>query len=403
MKLRPLPRFGTDPHLAFVRLHDLVNDRQSQSRAAVEARLEGLEDLFHFRPAHPAAGVGEADHPAQFPAPQRHRQRPAVRAWRAPRCRKCSRTPASSGPRPTGDSARCTWNRRSIRTGAVPLPAARFSSSVSVSSSRGTRSTDRELVLLFARIGEEVGDDVVQPLRLAGHDVHQRALLLVQHGNVGQHLHRAGDGGERIADLVRDRRRHPSHRRQPVAAAALRAPGGGFRSGRRRCRRSPWRPAPGLPAPSGVMPKVSAVPPRESPPAPRNAPPPPPGPATDPGTGSSTLPPTTLAGGRSSNAAPAALITVIRPSIAGGDQSAADRLHDVLVQRLQVFQRAALVLQFDVGLPQLGSAAGQVGDGDVREQVDENRWPAALRRSGGSAHRSAAGRSRTAPASAPSG
>ena len=57
----------------------------------------------------------------------------------------------------------------------------------------------------------------------------------------------------------------------------------------------------------------------------------------------------------------------------GGDQSAADGLNDVFVQRLQVLQRAAGVLQLDVHLAKLGrQQSGQVGDRQVAEQVDED-------------------------------
>src|ERR1051326_2966391 len=61
------------------------------------------------------------------------------------------------------------------------------------------------------------------------------------------------------------------------------------------------------------------------------------------------------------------------PVDAGGDQTAADRVNDVLVQRLQVFQLAALLFQLNVRLSQLGAELSrQVGDRGVREQVDED-------------------------------
>src|SRR5207302_6358606 len=51
-KRSSLPRFGTRPYLALMRLHDLVNDRESQSRPAFEIRLERLEYLFGLLRAH---------------------------------------------------------------------------------------------------------------------------------------------------------------------------------------------------------------------------------------------------------------------------------------------------------------------------------------------------------------
>ena len=75
----------------------------------------------------------------------------------------------------------------------------------------------------------------------------------------------------------------------------------------------------------------------------------------------------------SSSCCAAALTSVMCPSRPGSNQSAADRLNDVLVQGLQVFQRAARVLQLHIHLPQLGrQQAGQIGDRNVGEQVDQN-------------------------------
>src|SRR5215469_4140783 len=58
-----LPRLGPRPDCAFVRLHNLVNDGQSQSRATLELRLEGFEDFFDHLRTHPGPGIGEADLP----------------------------------------------------------------------------------------------------------------------------------------------------------------------------------------------------------------------------------------------------------------------------------------------------------------------------------------------------
>ena len=54
---------GTRPHLAFVRLHDLIHDGQTQPGAAFELRLEGLKDFLHQLPAHAGTGVGKVDLP----------------------------------------------------------------------------------------------------------------------------------------------------------------------------------------------------------------------------------------------------------------------------------------------------------------------------------------------------
>src|SRR5580704_9605857 len=58
-----LPRLGAGPHLAFVGLHDLVNDGQSQSRATLELRLERFENLVDDLRVNAGTGVGEIDLP----------------------------------------------------------------------------------------------------------------------------------------------------------------------------------------------------------------------------------------------------------------------------------------------------------------------------------------------------
>ena len=112
------------------------------------------------------------------------------------------------------------------RTSKSPLDAdagifgcRRCSSSVSVSSSSGIRSTSSKSILLAARVGQEIGDDVVQPLRFAGHDLQQLALFVGQVGHAGKHADRTGNRGQRIADLVGDGGRQPADRRQTVLHA----------------------------------------------------------------------------------------------------------------------------------------------------------------------------------------
>src|SRR5437660_1396404 len=57
----------------------------------------------------------------------------------------------------------------------------------------------------------------------------------------------------------------------------------------------------------------------------------------------------------------------------GGDQPTADGMDHVLMQRLQVDQLSALVLEFHAGLSQLGcQTAGQVGDRHVSEEVGQD-------------------------------
>ena len=88
-----------------------------------------------------------------------------------------------------------------------------------MSSSSWIRSHLVEVILLAARVCQEIGDDAVQPLRFPGHNVEQATVILIHLRHAREHADRAGNGSQRIADLVRDGRRQPAHRRQAVLHA----------------------------------------------------------------------------------------------------------------------------------------------------------------------------------------
>ena len=69
---------------------------------------------------------------------------------------------------------------------------------------------------LRPRVGQKRSDRVVQPLRLAQHDVHQLRLLFAEGQLLPEHLNRAGHRRQRVADLVRDAGRHLADRREPL-------------------------------------------------------------------------------------------------------------------------------------------------------------------------------------------
>src|SRR5262245_11589939 len=58
-----LSLLGARPDLAFVRLHNLINDGQAEAGAAFKSGLKRLENLFDLLPGHPGAGVGKVDLP----------------------------------------------------------------------------------------------------------------------------------------------------------------------------------------------------------------------------------------------------------------------------------------------------------------------------------------------------
>src|SRR5260370_28497740 len=56
-----LPR--SRPHLAFMRLHNLVHDGEAQPGTAFKVRLEWLEDLFYLLRAHTGSVIGKTKLP----------------------------------------------------------------------------------------------------------------------------------------------------------------------------------------------------------------------------------------------------------------------------------------------------------------------------------------------------
>src|ERR1039458_7705571 len=73
-----LPLLRPCPDLAFVRLYDLVDHRQTKARAAFEVRLEGLENLLRLLRGHAGSGIRETNLPVVFHALDRHLQSAAV-------------------------------------------------------------------------------------------------------------------------------------------------------------------------------------------------------------------------------------------------------------------------------------------------------------------------------------
>src|SRR5260221_8517250 len=77
-KRAPLALLRPGPHFTFVRLHNLVNNGQPQTGAALKLRLKRFEDLLdHLRP-HAGAGVGERELPIRAWAFNANRQVAAV-------------------------------------------------------------------------------------------------------------------------------------------------------------------------------------------------------------------------------------------------------------------------------------------------------------------------------------
>src|SRR5450759_5315069 len=66
--------FRTRPHLALMRLDNLVHDGQAQPGSAFKVRLEGLEDFFRLLRVDAGTGVGRAHIPVRAALGQGHGQ-----------------------------------------------------------------------------------------------------------------------------------------------------------------------------------------------------------------------------------------------------------------------------------------------------------------------------------------
>src|SRR5260221_2950696 len=72
---RALAQFRTRPHLALVRLDNLVHDGQAEAGSAFEVRLEGFEDFFRLLRVDAGAGIGKSHLPVRAALGQGHGDR----------------------------------------------------------------------------------------------------------------------------------------------------------------------------------------------------------------------------------------------------------------------------------------------------------------------------------------
>ena len=203
---------------------DAVHDGQAEPGALLERAAERLEDAR--RAPRPEC---RSPRPATVSTTSRRRrprsvvdrqQQPAARApSRAGRWSPGSRRSAGSGSRrPRTRPARRARRRRSSGRRArrrCCAAAARRPARPCAMSSRASGEP------LRPRVGQERPDRVVQPLRLAQHDVHQLRLLVAE-----RQLLRAAPGSSPTSTPAgcgsRGRCRPPSRRPRPAAAAAAR-------------------------------------------------------------------------------------------------------------------------------------------------------------------------------------
>src|SRR6266702_5001974 len=184
-------------------LHDLINDREAESGTAFEGRLERFEYLFKLLRRHAGAGIAHGDDPLG--------------------------TVTDEG---NGETTDGPFSRGSAFHGADGVVAEipkHLPESITLSDGEGfgraeaaldddalrTIAEQRERVFqqnakidgnhlqfLFARVGKEVGNDVVEPLGFTSDNIDERALIVGQCGDCRKNLDGACNRRKRIAYLV---------------------------------------------------------------------------------------------------------------------------------------------------------------------------------------------------------
>src|ERR1700690_4103130 len=216
-ELAALPLLGASPNLAFVALHDLINDGQAQPAATFEIGLEGFENLFNHLRRNARPGVGEAHLPIVVFGLQRDFESSAFGNGTH---RVLAEIPegllelVAVSERPGLGRPVLALNGYSRVLRSQPM----FEQGEGVVQQRH-QIHGGKLVLLAARIRQEVGNDAVEALGLAGHNAQQLPMLFAQVWNAREQPHGAGDRGQRIADFMRDGRGQAAHGGKPVLHA----------------------------------------------------------------------------------------------------------------------------------------------------------------------------------------
>src|SRR5216684_3065947 len=212
--------FRTRPHLAFMRLDDLVHDSEAEAGSAFKVRLEGLEDFFGLLRVDAGTGVGKAHLPVRAALGQGHGQASAFFLHRTHRV--FAEVPehlfelVAVGQHPGFGlwKAAFEFDARVLGSEAV------FEQSESVLQQRDQIHA-LEAILLAPRVRQKIGDDVVEAIGLADHNLQKVPLFGIQGGSIRQHADRAGNRGQGIADFVSDGSGQAAHGGQAILHAHL--------------------------------------------------------------------------------------------------------------------------------------------------------------------------------------
>src|SRR6202047_4639793 len=208
---RALADSRTRPHLAFMRLDDLVHDGQTEAGSALEVRLEGLEDLFRLLWIYARTGVGKAHLPVQAALGQGHGQSSTFgRCLCLCLCLYCAHRVFAEVPEHLFELVAIGQHPGfGLREAALKLDArvlggeAGFKQGESVLEQRNQIDA-LKAILLPPGVGQKVGDDVVEAIGFADHNLQKRPLFGIQRRRIRQHADRPRNGGKRISDFVSD-------------------------------------------------------------------------------------------------------------------------------------------------------------------------------------------------------
>src|SRR6185437_1889399 len=200
-----------------VRLHNLIDNGQPESRAAFKAGLKWLKNFFDHVGRNPGTIVTNTDTPVIALRFNRDANGSALVEGTH---RIFQQVPEHLL------HAISIHGSKGLRNSVIAFNLqGRRLRAVGKKHQRGFKQRNevhaRKLVALLAGVGEEIRNDGIQARRLAGDDIDKRALLIVERRNLREDFDGAGDGGQRIADFMSNTGGQPSYGGEAVTHADL--------------------------------------------------------------------------------------------------------------------------------------------------------------------------------------
>src|ERR1700746_1682201 len=177
------------PDLSFMGLRDLLDDRKPETGSTFKPRLERLKNFLGLLRAHAVTGIGKADLPVVAHHFEGDGQSAAIFHGLLGVLREIPEHLLDLVAVRQGQGFADLEAPLDVNASLV-FDEAVFEQRERVFEKRHQVHAVKT-ILLAARIGEEVGDDVVEPLGFAGHDLEKLALLL---SHLGAREHADGTG-----------------------------------------------------------------------------------------------------------------------------------------------------------------------------------------------------------------